>query len=252
MITNYIPSKAIIGKIYKDLKPSSPDFEADAMDWIGEALEFIGYTGPGMPKTIELQVKNNRAPLPGSLREVRSVWYEGSKLSLGGNLQKRGFDSNTDVYISKPDAVLDPSINNVTRYGYSKPGVSASDAYYLLAAGYVLTSFESGTIQLKYVSSPVDEEGYPIVPDSPYFKQALFWYVLRQMEMGGFNHPQFNFAYCDQQWKHYCIAAGNDAMMPSPAMMKRFGSSWVSFFIDNMSEEDEFSDLDMDTAPDTQ
>jgi len=86
----------------------------------------------------------------------------------------------------------------------------------------------------------------------PYFKQALFWYVLRQMEMGGFNHPQFNFAYCDQQWKHYCIAAGNDAMMPSPAMMKRFGSSWVSFFTDNMSEEDEFSDLDMDTAPDTQ
>ena len=35
-------SKAIIRKIFRDLKPSTDDWVDDAIEWIGEALEHIG------------------------------------------------------------------------------------------------------------------------------------------------------------------------------------------------------------------
>ena len=42
MIYKTISIKALLSKIYRDLKPNNSNWEADAFEWIGEALSFIG------------------------------------------------------------------------------------------------------------------------------------------------------------------------------------------------------------------
>ena len=66
-----------------------------------------------------------------------------------------------------------------------------------------------------------------MVPDNIYVKQALEWYIIRQMMMGGYVHPVFNWQVADQKWGHYCVAAGNDMMYPSIDKMESMKNMFV-------------------------
>jgi hypothetical protein len=86
-----------------------------------------------------------------------------------------------------------------------------------------------------------------MIPDNIYYKQALEWYIIRQMMMGGYKNENFNWQIADQQWKHYCVAAQNDAAYPSIDKMESFKNMWVrlvpninahaDFFMGNQTQE---------------
>jgi hypothetical protein len=80
-----------------------------------------------------------------------------------------------------------------------------------------------------------------MVPDNIYVKQALEWYIIRQMMMGGYVHPVFNWQVADQKWGHYCVAAGNDMMFPSIDKMESMKNMFVRL-VPNMNAHADFFD----------
>lgn len=244
MIYNTISCKAILGKIYRDLKPNMSGWEADAVEWIGEALDFIGYHAAFIKKTKALAIKDFRSPLPADFYNLIGIYYNGIKLPYGSNLTSEG-QYLDDTYISAKTEVLESSNSGMTRYGsrlYNTTGNSDTD-YYILNPNYIITSFETGKIQLKYNAWPTDKDGLPNVPDNIYYKQALEWYVIRQLIMGGYKHPIFSYEFADMKWQHYCIAAQNDVAMPTPDQAERFRNMWVRMIPDH--------NLDLNTLIDT-
>jgi len=68
-----ISSKAIIRKIFRDLRPAHDTWIDDAIEWIGEALEHIGATGQLTRKQCVLSVVDHKVMLPGDLYYINQV-----------------------------------------------------------------------------------------------------------------------------------------------------------------------------------
>ena len=68
-----ISSKAIIRKIFRDVRPGYDTWIDDAIEWIGEALEHIGSTGQLIQKQCVLSVENHKVLLPTDLYFINQV-----------------------------------------------------------------------------------------------------------------------------------------------------------------------------------
>jgi len=233
----FVSSKEVIGKVFRDLKPTDSSWTTDALEWIGEALDFIGYHGAFEKKVDTVTVADHRAQFPCDLYSLIQVEYNGQALVFGtdtaaydrGNRSTSATPNTTGttytsaVFATNPtDDQSSPAFTLQT----TSSGNHGTD-YYLVNAGYIVTSFEAGDIKLHYTAYPLDGDGFPMVPDNIYVKQALEWYIIRQMMMGGYMHPIFDWGVADQKWGHYCVAAGNDLAFPSIDKMESMKNMFV-------------------------
>tara|TARA_R100001510_G_scaffold56889_1_gene63393 strand:+ start:2599 stop:3597 length:999 start_codon:yes stop_codon:yes gene_type:complete len=99
---------------------------------------------------------------------------------------------------------------------------------YYIDTGYIKTSFASGTVCLNYMAIPTDADCYPMVPDDISFKEAMFWYIVKKMILGGFAPKSgVNYQLSEQQWKYYCSQARNAAVFPDIDRWESFMNQWV-------------------------
>ena len=145
---------------------------------------------------------------------------------LAGN-----FDNNSSVFKTynniEPRINVSYTINNQSNLTLRKTQNSPYGGdYYLINNGAIQTNFDSGKLKIHYSAYPTDSDGYPMVPDNVYVKQALEWYILRQMLMGGFKHPEFNWQFADAKWGQYCVSAGNDLAYPSIDKVEEIKNMW--------------------------
>lgn len=242
-----VSSKAIIAKAFRDLKLDNDSFVADALEWIGEGLEFIGVHS-GLEKDHEdVTITNFRGHLPCDLHLISTVEYNGMRLNYGSNPQLHGLHKDSSA-VSNPYAlevvytayVTDPNGGNqATFQEIPASKVHSGDMFYTLNPGKIETSFESGTVRIHYMKIPLDGDNFPLVPDNATVKEALIWYILRQLVMGGYRHPIFSFDYLDAKWEAYCGKAQNDLMFPSVDKVERFRDMWVSL-IPNVNAHESF------------
>jgi len=225
-----VSSKQIIAKVFRDLKPDTGSFVTDSLEWIGEALEFIGVHSGLEKKFEEVEMINHRGDLPCDLHLISGVEYLGERLNYGSDFRAHALPDGgitnpyalsivTTAYETDPQDPNTFKEVNASTYG--------SD-YYTLDAGVIRTSFDAGTIIIYYMGIPMDCDFFPKVPDNATTKEAIVWYILRQMIMGGYKHPIFSFDYCDAKWESYCGKAQNDLMFPSPDKAEQFRKMWVN------------------------
>ena len=233
----FISSKDVIGKVFRDLKPTDASWTYDAVEWIGEALDFIGWHGIFDHKVEEVTIADHRGALPCDLYNLTQVEYNGQALVYGTDTA--GFDQsrttaatpNTQgtTYTSAVIADTNPTDDQSSPAFTLRTSTDnrAGTDYYMINVGNLVTSFEEGTVKLHYTAYPVDGDGFPLVPDNIYVKQALQWYIIRQMMMGGYIHPVFNWQTADQKWGHYCVASQNDLAFPSIDKMETMKNMFV-------------------------
>lgn len=196
MIYNFVSSGQVIAKLYRDLNIQEERDRFDLIEWIAEALSYINVYQQYCQKQAVLEVKDYRALIPCDLHALIQIEHHGLAVSpLGGS-----FDPN--VQSLKDQGGAPGPINTNFSFGYKVNG------------RWLTFNFREGTINISYLGIITDDEGYPMIPDRVEFKQAIFWYLLRQLILGGFIHPEFNFDKADYQWKLYCGQAKGAGNMP--------------------------------------
>lgn len=196
-------SKVIMAKIARDLKINLGSYEADFMEWIGEVLDYINYYPALQNEKKKLFVKDHRVLIPRRAAFVVTVYYNEKELPLKS--KHKSYPYNSD------DLQL----------------------YYFTTTDYINTSFESGEIEVNVLTYPVDDEGYPRIPDNVYFNQACEWYIMRQLKLGGveFSNKEFSFEYLDYQWKTYCSAASNNLRYADYNKRMNFKEVWLKMVL---------------------
>ena len=228
MIYNLVSCNVILNKIFRDLGftiAQETDYLTDMVEWIGEGLEAIGSAELEMC-THKGTVKDNRVCLPGNLFYLEMVTYQGKMLPSSSQTYEYGnkaFDDKLEV-------------NGL----YS----------FFISGGWLKTNVPEGEeIFFHYKGFPVDENGYPKIPDVYTFKEALFWYILYKMMMRGFEHPnkQITFQTANSQWLKYCSQAEAESKLMDLPRMNTFKNKWVrlipniqpleNFNVDNNPED---------------
>lgn len=86
---------------------------------------------------------------------------------------------------------------------------------------------KTATIDLPYLAMPVDERGYPLVPEEETYQEALMWLVASKLCLRGeLPNPKLDFVYCDSRWRRFMLSARAEAYMGDIQFMQRRGNDF--------------------------
>lgn len=247
-------AKYAIGRLIREFKIKDQSIIDDLHEYAIETLEFCEHHAGFRRMKCRIKIASHRGLLPHDYHEEDFVEHSG-KLMLPSNdvtLATREL-GRTTIQQPNPGSVsyglatvgtnptdLDnPPIYNTraTSYGIEK---------YYLEGNYIKTEFESGYVYLYYRAHMIDECGLPMIPDTIYYKEAIFWYAAYRLVLGGYQppNPRLTLEYCEDKKNHYISAAANDAQFPSIPDMERFKRSWVRLVPNYNAYSDYFMELD--------
>lgn len=200
------------------------------VEWIGEAMHHIKAYPTLQQKVVTLDVEMHRVELPTDLAQIKQV---ARTRDNGKTLEVMTYNAS-----SFPQALhTRDSPNKFSRN---------SENRYIINVNYIETNFEEGQIVLAYMAFPVDDDGYPMVPDEVSFDEAAKWYIALRMAEGGWRHPGgLDYTAIESRWHHYCAQARQKIKMPNIDQYQKFLEMWVRLVPDYTRHQFAFEDTDL-------
>lgn len=159
-------SQEIVAKVFSDLDLQETNQKVlDMINWIGEAIERIGTTThlqfkvTGQDGLDHIELKDFHARLPRDLFKMESVLYA---KELSDNTDWRPMRKSTNMFGAEHDK------NSIGHTYFLKPG-------------WLNANVREGYLKMAYYVFPVDCNGYPLVPDSALYHEAVYWYIVMKL-----------------------------------------------------------------------
>ena len=277
MINKLTTVHSVISKVVRDLGLGDNEVPwQDMIEWMAEGLEFIGSYYQFKEKEAIILVEDFKGVLPCDFHKPIK-YLEGCSM---GNLGSGPFWTlvnsvlkDTGFQDADNDNVIDMlSFQKIQLMHYNKTGYNKN--FYrtlqhnrnLMGAGSTFTGldnsynvnldtitagFRFGSISLRYLAMPVDEQGYPLIPDDVAFREALMWRCAEKMAMRGyqFKNTQLNdFEVGKFYWNKYCMQARGNANAPDPEMMQRLANIWGTLAPNYKEYYEDFNNLGANTV----
>ena len=260
MIYNMEKIDRVISKVVTDLGMGQNDIPfGDFVEWIADALQHIGAYPQFVEKECIISINDYEGLLP---CDVYKVIRMKAGLPVDNAHGDGGFYGETLVNFLNKAGVDYESLNGYERYkiipvaGISKidyninsldtlanklgyngnligsiPGNRHGGMDYNVNFNKITTGFKTGFIEIQYLSFPVDERGWPLVPDDVSYRDALFWkcaYHISMRSPKSLPNPRMqDMEYCRQMWNKYCVQARAGANMPDIHTLERLKNQWL-------------------------
>lgn len=177
-----------------------------AIDYAVDFIRIVGMPDNFIEKTSTVKIVDYRGELPCDLYEILQVRLE-------HNNHKYYFRYSTD------------------NFHFSKDKPKYTDLTYKTQGTCIFTSIEKGTIEISYRALPIDENGYPLIPDDSSFAKALELYIKKewlgiQFDLGKIN-PQI-MQRADQEYTWAVGQCRTSLIMPTIDQMQSISNMWNS------------------------
>jgi hypothetical protein len=204
---NFITVDSIFEAVNTELKGLNiPLDPAEGVEWIGETLEKIGVPGQlvdkitngdkslGFPNSII--IKDYKGELPIDLYYVVSVIDCGTKAAM-----KRLTDIN---YMAYHCAKYQTNCNSSKSYKVNN--------------NFIFTNFKEGEIMMNYKAIPLDDKGYPLIPDNRMVKEAVKYGIISKLAQRMWLQDRFTagkFQHFEREYLFYVNAAETSMRVPT-------------------------------------
>lgn len=158
-------------------------------------VDFIGIMGlPKMyfDKEVTLEIEDYRAALPCDLIAINMVKHHGHALR-----------SMTDSFFTK-----EHKHGWMHYHGHLHYECDVHEETFKTQGQVLYTSFKQGKVQVSYKAIPVDEEGFPLIPDIPEFLKALEGYIRVQIFQDLYFRDKIDEKKLAKAEQIYALAAG--------------------------------------------
>ena len=238
MIYKNTSIKTVISKVMTDLDMQEESHRiADMIEWISEGLEKIGafpqfeIKVAGKDGLPALKVTDYRATLPMGMHSIIQVAYSTNEEGPFYNMRH-----STGSFEAVPFTTKTLDTDPVT---YSKVDDKAfttsftSDLIYSITPGYITTNQKTGYIMLSYNSIPLDEDGYPLIPNLPSYFEACYWYVVMKLKYPDWLNGTLTsekYYHMQRSWNFYCKQAYGDSLAPNYDEMESIKNTWLKIY----------------------
>jgi hypothetical protein len=238
----FVSAKVVLARVIRALGYKLPSvYHDDILEWIPEGMGLLNCTNglvlmetgdkdcPG-----EVLVKNHCTHLPKGFVNMEGVYSEhGVRLTPGNGATRDAerYDARPNVWQTDPylynTSAATPDIapeSVIPRQGMDlRPYESTSDpGSYIIKGNNIQTSqICDGYIKVKYYSTALCGDGYPMIPDNENFKQALEWHIIRRLIGSGYVHAVFTYLQTDELFERSAARAIAEISYPSPDKMAR-------------------------------
>jgi hypothetical protein len=185
-----VTCRRLLAKVARVLKPNTNNWLDEAVESIGDGLKIIGYSAGYEGVCEEVLIEDSRGLLPCHIEDLEAIFYNGKLL---------------------------PPLDSLS---------VTNGLYYRLNRSFINTSFREGKVTVYYIRLPIDEEGFPLIPDNSLVDEALMWWIARNLCLGGLKHPSIDFKMCEQLWDKYYPKAQNNVAFPSMANIEKYARDW--------------------------
>ena len=241
MLVGHTTFKTLMSKLYRDLGVNVEINEAHVVEWIAEVLEKIGSYYQYVEEKVCLDLTDGKALLPCNFFRIKDIAYKNTALAWAS-----------------------PSL--LTQYGCEDsniPTCCTNNSFYI-SGNYIITDIttstgvnatvdESPQINVVYLGVPVDDDGYPLIPDDVYFLEACAKYVTYMLDYKEWrkgNVADKVLLRSETDYLFYVNSARGSANMPSAGQLENLKNVWVrlipkqneynSFFSNNSKQEKRF------------
>lgn len=196
MVNNFqwVNLRVILDRILRH--PLLQDLQLEsAVQYLTDFLGIMGLPTTYIDTIEEVSIKEYRGLLPCNLISINQVRWKEQNLYLR---------SMTDLFNGS----------------FSKEN---GEATFKTQGRVIFTSFKDGTLEISYKAIPVDNEGYPLLPDEPNFLRALELYIKKQWFTILFDMGKITPAVLQNTQQEYYAAAGacnNSFLIPSVSEME--------------------------------
>lgn len=264
--------KQVIAFLINNIPVDSPKWIEKWTEWIFEFQSQIGGFNQYKLDFENLQVSGYKAELPKNFLEMQQVSYKGMPVpsnsysfplsSLCGDCNI--FEQQYDQW--KPDKNFSLATffatfqgqDLIERYvdeGYTETeakslitdwynntydltvqsNMPAQDVTYRINDGWFNFSLDTAKVCIYYLGISTDKEGFPMLPISGEYNEALLWFIIKRMMMSGWEHPNkdINMALAEQQFRFYRKNAYVDIEMPSVDEMETIKKRYLRLVPDH-------------------
>lgn len=288
MIYKYTKCEAVIAKIMADLDSSEVRQRIeDIREWIFEATEKIGapmqyiVRESGIDGVPIFKIQDYQIPMPADLIVLDGVAYSKNENGPWQPMSTAtGLFKSKQVPKAQEEYVLPTDPNNLAaerqeikseheEMKYKYPTTQSQFATvngmkylrnrlnekpeYFIKPGWIATNMRDGYIKLQYKAIATDERGYPLIPDTTSYQEAIYWYVVMKINFSkylkgklggkGVNNNGAVYSYLQQQWNFYRNQAYAEAMMPTADDMQNIKRDWNKLIPDWDGDETFFSNI---------
>lgn len=224
MINQLTSINVVIAKIIRDLGLNQSNEEIpvnDIIEWCAEALLHVGAYAQFKEKVVELTIEDYKSKLPCDFYKIIDI--------CGGYYY--------DNYFTKEIISEECTKSNQIYYHGDARGFNIN-------FDNITTSYRSGTMVLKYLAMPVDEDGAPMIPDNQSFRDLLFWKVAYQLGIRGYNFTNpimKNIEFTGGKKNFYTVQARAEANAPDVTNIdsaSKWFSSWGKGYYGNRNIRD--------------
>lgn len=246
MLPKYVSSQEIIRNVIRNNKYSSLEFSwTDGIEWAAEALDLIGAKLSYQPKLAAITIDNFRGELPCDLHNITQV------AGLTPGCVQFQMKSSTDNFhsvftnttcttstVNSVDYVApittdedgNPAFNfnSGGSFTVNKQLVGGTndcvEATYTVNDNFIFTSFkDTNKVLMAYDAFPIDNDGFPLVPDNIKFKKAVEAYITMRVDFilwrqGDLDEKIYN--YSEKEWLWYVGAAYTAGVSPNVDTME--------------------------------
>lgn len=251
----YISSYEIIGNVLRDTQYSNLELDwSSAIEWCAEVIDLIAVPSAMRNDISCVKIHNYRGLLPcnfDQMTQCSGSMNGGRQFPMigAGNTFHPVFtcdDKQVTSLSTQGSTVIDPNIpvgtdingNPVFNFVGSNTDDTAmpletteppfaqtffGDATYKINDNYIFTNFKEGSVYMAYTAFPIDEAGFPLIPDNIKYKMAVQWYIISKVDYILYRRGDITRDIYEKSVQEYCFyvgAAQNSMRIPTIDQMQ--------------------------------
>lgn len=233
--TNYVSIYSILERLYRTSAYTKHVNVTDAIELAGEAIDLLGVP----TALIEKITDGNRSlghPQPIKIKDYKGALPTGIKTII----QTRDFEKKLPMSYSGDTFHMAYHCDN-------SPDLHCSSALkYKVQAGRIHTTFKEGLVEMAYYSYHVDDEGFPLIPDSESYIKGIenylkYKFYMPLWELGRI--PDKVFQKTEQEYLFYMGQAETDAHLQNMDKMGTLKNIIIQLIPDISQVENNFKTL---------
>lgn len=207
-----LSTKKQIGQLVQNMGVDIIAYRHLFPQWFEDAISIMGIPDYYVIRREEIEVVDNKALLPCDIENLHSLWITTGLTTLPNTC------NGLVPLVLRDNPLIGSELvdyGNVVQYGN-------------INGNYLYTTFKTGKVLVIFKGMPLDEEGYPQVPDNANFRMALEYYLVYRLIILGYSHPAFTFQTARQLWELHYPRAANDINWMDLQAHQDFEDMWTN------------------------
>jgi hypothetical protein len=231
--SKYISTNSIIESLARDADYDNVSI-GDLLEWIWEVISYMNIPMYYTEATTTIEIDNYRGRLPFNFYKETQIRDTYSEVP---------YIKTTNIFYHIPDK---DSINDVQAHINVDGGTEELSTSNLssnkriiqrefnIRDGWIYVEFETGDLEMAYKAYPLDESGFPLIPEDAKFMRAIKTFLIKNLDYKAWRKgiiPKDIYQDSEQNYYYAVAAAQSHSNMPDLATLetiRRFSSLMVS------------------------